>query len=184
MTIHQQIGAAVCILETHESGVKDPVKGLARLVQVSSDSTVIDITLKGISPGIYTVSIRAAGDISAGAKSTGPVWTDSNGPGSTADGPGSEVSLRGDLGTISVTEDEKGADFKILNAQVWEIIGRSMVVQLQDTKSSSHTTESTGFDGTELVGVLARSAGVWDNDKTVSCLYCGLFIIFLGANWL
>jgi len=66
--------ASVCILETHASGVSDPVRGLARMVQVSDTRTLVDLTLRGVSPGTYHATIRETGDISRGAASTGGIW--------------------------------------------------------------------------------------------------------------
>ena len=50
--------------------------------------------------------------------------------------------------------------------QVWEVIGHALVVSRQDESDGAplRNEEDT------VVGVIARSAGVWDNDKTVcSC---------------
>ncbi|CRJ98685.1 hypothetical protein BN1723_020843, partial [Verticillium longisporum] len=48
---------------------------------------------------------------------------------------------------------------------IWEIIGRAMVVSKQDDAAAPLKN-----DADTLVGVVARSAGMWDNDKTVcSC---------------
>lgn len=48
---------------------------------------------------------------------------------------------------------------------IWEMIGRGMVVSKQTGEGRFERN-----DGDTLVGVVARSAGVWDNDKTVcSC---------------
>jgi copper chaperone for superoxide dismutase len=48
--------------------------------------------------------------------------------------------------------------------QIWELIGRSIVV------SKSQEGKFSSEDPDTVVGVIARSAGVWDNDKTVcSC---------------
>jgi copper chaperone for superoxide dismutase len=47
---------------------------------------------------------------------------------------------------------------------IWEMIGRSMVV------SKNKEGPFRKDDADTLVGVIARSAGVWENDKTVcSC---------------
>jgi copper chaperone for superoxide dismutase len=50
--------------------------------------------------------------------------------------------------------------------QIWEMIGRGMVVSKQHEGEGKFEKN----DEDTLVGVIARSAGVWDNDKTVcSC---------------
>lgn len=61
---------------------------------------------------------------------------------------------------------------------VWEVVGRAMVVTRQEESSGGPEAGADGNvkgnglinDENTLVGVIARSAGVWDNDKTVcSC---------------
>ncbi|KAK6497360.1 copper chaperone, variant 2 [Arthrobotrys musiformis] len=147
------LGAAVCILETHAPGVVNPVRGLARLVQVGTEFTIIDISLRGLAPGIYQASIRQNGDISRGAASTGGAWEE--------DTKGGEA--RGKLGQIEVSNEGSGAIIIDVGIAIWELIGRSMVL-------SSSTEGFQQGDEATLVGVIARSAGVWENDKVVcSC---------------
>ncbi|KAK3724204.1 copper chaperone [Vermiconidia calcicola] len=151
-------GAAVCILETHASGVKDYVRGLIRMVQVSPTMTLLDLTLKGVSPGTYNVSVRERGDISDGALSTGGVW---DGVQAAQEKPARPA--KGVWGTVVVNQSGIGSVFLDKPIQIWEMIGRSVVV--------SRKMENFGKEDPDtLVGVIARSAGVWDNDKTVcSC---------------
>jgi copper chaperone for superoxide dismutase len=165
-------GAAVCILETYtksmgEAQVRNDgesdrdVRGLARMVQVSTDTTLIDLTLRGVSAGNYRATIREYGDLKDGATSTGPVWS-----GQTTSTQGLGARLRGVLGTISVDEDGRGAVFDNHPFQIWEVIGHAMVITLQEENPDS----SLKNDENTVVGVIARSAGMWDNDKTVcSC---------------
>ncbi|RVD87566.1 uncharacterized protein DFL_001793 [Arthrobotrys flagrans] len=145
--------AAVCILETHAPNVLNPVRGLARLVQVGPDFTIVDISLKGLAPGIYQASIRQNGDISRGASSTGGVWEEET--------RGNEA--RGKLGQIEVSRAGSGGIVLDVSISIWELIGRSMVL-------SSSTEPFQQDDEATLVGVIARSAGIWENDKVVcSC---------------
>ncbi|KAK0099858.1 copper chaperone [Cadophora gregata] len=149
--------AAVCILETHSTTVSDKVKGLARMVQVSPDLTLIDLTIRGLSPGSYWATVRETGDISNGAISTRGIWTD---PKEGA------LKPRGFLGTVQVGKDGVGSVFLDKPIQIWEMIGRGMVVSKQHEGDCKFEKN----DADTLVGVIARSAGVWDNDKTVcSC---------------
>jgi copper chaperone for superoxide dismutase len=68
------------------------------------------------------------------------------------------------LGTLEVSQSGIGSVFVDKPVQIWELIGRSIVVSKD--KEGSFKRE----DPDTLVGVIARSAGVWDNDKTVcSC---------------
>ncbi|KAH7037793.1 heavy-metal-associated domain-containing protein [Microdochium trichocladiopsis] len=169
-------GAAVCILETfHQrqgdgggeselppgavqmSSWLDPrnVRGLARMVSVSPTATIVDLTIHGVQPGKYNATIREYGNLQYGASSTGPAWAGDNSTG----------QARGFLGTIDVGKDGKGSMFTDHPLQVWEIIGHAMVVTQQDAnKTELDNNEST------VLGVIARSAGMWDNDKAVcSC---------------
>jgi copper chaperone for superoxide dismutase len=150
--------AAVCILETHSSTVKDHVRGLIRMVQVGPAMTVLDMTLRGVTPGTYNVTVRESGNISEGAATTGGVWdlleAKKEQPARTA---------KGIFGTIEVGKSGLGSVFLDKPIQIWEMIGRSIVV-------SRKTEQFDKEDPDTLVGVIARSAGVWDNDKTVcSC---------------
>ena len=119
--------------------------------------TIVDLTIRGLSPGTYHATIRENGDISKGAASTGGVWEGIKAKqGSTP--------ARGVFGTVEVSKGGVGAIFTDKPIQIWELIGRSMVV----SKKQDGNLEKEDPD--TLVGVIARSAGVWDNDKTVcSC---------------
>jgi len=149
--------AAVCILETHSTAVPDKVRGLARMVQVSPNLTLVDLTIRGLAPGKYWATVRETGDIREGAVSTGGIWTD---PKEGAFKP------RGIFGTVDVGKNGMGSLFIDKPIQIWEMIGRSMVVSKQHEGEGRFEKN----DENTLVGVIARSAGVWDNDKTVcSC---------------
>ncbi|KAH8600925.1 superoxide dismutase [Bisporella sp. PMI_857] len=149
--------AAVCILETHSTETSEKVKGLARMVQVSPNLTVIDLTIRGLEPGNYWATVRQTGDISRGAVSTGSIWSD---PKEGA------LKPRGVFGTVNVGKDGTGSVFIDRPIQIWEMIGRGMVVSKQHEGEGKFERN----DRNTLVGVIARSAGVWDNDKTVcSC---------------
>ncbi|KAK4167689.1 superoxide dismutase 1 copper chaperone [Cladorrhinum sp. PSN259] len=130
------------------------VRGLARLVQVSPTSTVIDLTLRGVPAGTYRASIREYGNLAQGVSSTGSVW----------------AKGRGDLGEVKVDENGKGAVFLSSEFQVWEVIGHALAVspavQVENDDDGGRLKNDEGT----VVGIIARSAGVWDNDKTVcSC---------------
>lgn len=150
--------AAVCILETHSEAVPDKVRGLSRMVQVSPNQTLFDLTIRGLPAGRYQATVREAGDISRGASSTGGIWEALKatlGVGQVA---------RGQLGTVDVGNDGTGTVFLSKPIAIWEMIGRSMVVSNKAEGNFKREDPET------LVGVIARSAGVWDNDKTVcSC---------------
>ena len=136
------------------------------MVQVSPAATLIDLTLRGVSPGTYRATIRASGDLSAGASSTGPVWSGTDMGGAALDEAGEP---RGVLATFEVGTDGRAAVFLDKGLQVWEVIGRGMVVTRQEEKVCRGGSVWQDDEDT-VVGGIARSAGMWDNDKTVcSC---------------
>lgn len=140
---------------TEHEGTPREVRGLARMVEVGSGRTLVDLTIRGVSPGHYRASIRQYGDLKDGAESAGPIWSDSS----------SNGHLKGDLGTVEVDETGRGAAFMDHPFLIWETIGHAMVLTKQEEAGGSLKN-----DENTVVGVIARSAGVWDNDKTVcSC---------------
>ena len=145
--------AGVCILETHAQ-VPDPVKGLVRMVQVAPETTLVDLSIRGLAPGTYHATIRENGDISRGASSTGGIWETVKRLGGFGESNG-----RGMFGTIVVGKDGRGNAFLDKPVSIWEIVGRSMVVSERTEGPFSKDDPNT------LVGVIARSAGVWDNEK-------------------
>ncbi|KAK2850664.1 hypothetical protein FQN49_005444 [Arthroderma sp. PD_2] len=150
--------ASVCILETHKNDVTNKIRGLSRMVQVSSGLTIFDLTINGLSAGRYWATIRETGDISRGPESTGGVWE------AQKEGEKKQSEPRGIVGSVDVDESGKGNVFLDRPIAVWEMIGRSMVV------SKTRDGPFRADDGDTIVGVIARSAGVWDNEKMVcSC---------------
>ncbi|KAG5370007.1 Superoxide dismutase 1 copper chaperone [Yarrowia sp. C11] len=143
----QPNSAAVCILESHApEDQAQPIKGLARIVSVSKTLALIDITLNGLPKGTYYPSIRVSGDISDAPQSLGGVYQA--------------------LGSVEVNETDSasglfsGQAFVKSETQISSLIGRGMAV----------STSADVVKPQSLVGVIARSAGVWENDKTVcSC---------------
>lgn len=128
------------------------------MVQVSPTLTVVDLSLRGVSPGTYHATVRESGDVSAGPESTGGVWE-------LLKSKKENKPCRGIFGTVEVGQSGLGTIFFDRPVQIWEMIGRSVVVsKRQDGQRLDKEDPDT------LVGVIARSAGVWDNDKTVcSC---------------
>ncbi|KAF8246258.1 Cu,Zn superoxide dismutase-like protein [Wilcoxina mikolae CBS 423.85] len=142
--------AAVSILETHAPAVANPVRGLARIVQVSPKYSIVDLSVRGLSPGKYYASVRENGDISQGAVSTGGVWQGGDGN----DAP------RGSFGELQVDKSGVGSVLIERPVEIWELIGRSFVVSQKEEGFATN-------DPNTLCGVIARSAGVWENEKTV-----------------
>lgn len=133
-----QSTAAVCILEQHDKlQANMQVYGLVRLVEISQQLLFCDITLSGLAAGLYRIEIRQTGDLRKGSLSTGNVWE------------------RGDIGTIQVDSSNRAQQvFELRNVRLWEVIGRAIVLE----SSASAVT---------ILGVIARSAGLWENEKMV-----------------
>jgi copper chaperone for superoxide dismutase len=120
--------------------------------------TLVDLTIRGLPAEAYWATVREIGDISEGAASTGGIWEALKSKLETSEEP------RGVFGKVQVGKDGIGSVFLDRPVQIWELIGRGMVVS--KTQGGQFERE----DPDTLVGVIARSAGIWDNDKTVcSC---------------
>ena len=133
------------------------------MVELSKTLTLVDLAVSGVSAGSYRATIREYGDLKDGATSTGPVWGSSasktNGAAASGEGP------KGFLGTIEVGQNGEGSGFITHPFQVWEVIGHAMVLTRQDDSAGPLKN-----DEDTLTGIIARSAGIWENDKTVcSC---------------
>ncbi|OAQ96572.1 hypothetical protein LLEC1_01272 [Akanthomyces lecanii] len=156
--------AAVSILESFVESVQqesdeDPsreVRGLARMVEVGSGRTLVDLTVRGVSQGTYRATIRQYGDLKHGAASTGSVWKQQQ---------QQTGQPKGLLGIVEVGKDGRGSVFVDHDFYIWEVIGHAMVL----TKQQDDGLQLKN-DADTVVGVIARSSGMWDNDKTVcSC---------------
>lgn len=145
--------SAVSILETFEKidlNRDTPVRGLARIVQVDDKKTFFDVTLNGVPyKGKCYASIHENGDISGGPGSTGKIWHRFEEP--------IDCNEPSDLDPKLYS----GQAFLKAPVSVWEMIGRSFVV----TTGEDHSTGKPGQH--EYCGVIARSAGIWENDKQV-----------------
>jgi copper chaperone for superoxide dismutase len=105
----------------------------------------------------WRITLRQNGDLSRGPDSTGAIY-DGVDMGLSPISTGEEKTVpRGAVGYVGVGADGRGAAVLVHPISVWEVIGRGVVVE--DEAS-----------GEKVAGVVARSAGVWSNDKTVcSC---------------
>ena len=145
--------AAVCILETPTPPTclltpeASPVRGLARLIELSDRITLLDMTLTGLPTGTYSASIRQSGDISNVPGSMGGVFA------------GFEGDKAGNLGALEVDKTGRGSMVGEIDWRIWELVGRGVVVE----RLEGDTEGGNGL----VVGVVARSAGVWENEKVV-----------------
>lgn len=94
------------------------------MVEVAPSMTIVDLSIRGLSQGTYHATIREAGDISQGPESTGSIWEALK-----AEKEGKPC--RGVFGTVEVGKGGVGSVFLDRPIQIWEIIGRSIVVARQ-----------------------------------------------------
>ena len=141
------------------------------MVQVAKNMTIVDLTIKGLSSGIYNVTVRENGDINFGAESTGNIWGYLK-----AKAEKTPSAAKGLWGTVDVNRAGVGSAFMSKSIEVLELYGKSIVVSKKKDQSdeldrlNSKDLKESRNDPNILVGVVARSAGVWGNDKTVcSC---------------
>ncbi|CAH0551240.1 unnamed protein product [Brassicogethes aeneus] len=115
------------------------VKGVIRFEQATKNYCIIDGTVDGLSPGEYQAAIHECGDISQGCKSVGEVYSN--------------------IGSIKA-ESSGRATFRLEDDKVklGDVIGRSFVIS---EKSENGNQQSIAC------GVIARSAGLFENPKTI-----------------
>jgi len=119
----------VCILESHAAHIENKVRGLARMVEVAPGMTIIDLSIRGLSPGTYHATVRESGDISEGPETVGAIWEASK-------AKNESKPCRGVFGTVEVGKGGVGSVFLDKRIHIWEMIGRSIVVAKQDGKVS------------------------------------------------
>eukprot|EP00897_Mesotaenium_endlicherianum_P001176 jgi/Mesen1/11059/ME000099S10497 len=145
------------------------VHGVVRFAQVSQESTRVEATFDGLSPGAHAWFINDYGDLTRGADSTGGHYSPA---GAVLGRPDDEVRDAGHLGALEADEkghaEHQGASNKL---QVWDLIGRAVVVHEGDVSSPGKGIAAA---------VIARSAGVGENYKKL-CL-CDGTVIWEATN--
>ena len=111
----------MCILESHAPQVENKVRGLVRMVEVAPGLTIVDLSIRGLSPGTYHATVRESGNISEGPESTGAIWE-------LAQSQRENKPCRGIFGTVQVGKGGVGSVFLDKPIHIWEMIGRSIVV--------------------------------------------------------
>ena len=155
--------AAVCILETPPPqslalpSNTSPVRGLARLIELSERITLLDLTLTGLPKGKYVASLRQTGDISKRSQLMGAIFT------------GLEGDRVGVLGHVDVDRQGRGSLIGEVDWRVWEMVGRGILVKRSEQESEPSLDLSAQRDEQQgvVMGVVARSAGIWENEKVV-----------------
>ncbi|KAJ8957644.1 hypothetical protein NQ318_017535 [Aromia moschata] len=132
--------AAVSIIEAGDKSV-----------QATPDVCIIDGTVDGLKPGPYQISVHEAGDLSRGCESVGDIYH----PDKTC-----SQRLYGNLGTVKAEAGGRAA-FRLEDdtLKLSDIIGRSFVIAEKPEENR---------EGRRLAcGVIARSAGLFQNPKTI-----------------
>ncbi|KAJ1648156.1 copper chaperone [Coemansia erecta] len=159
------IGAAVCIFEEGRALKDSATRGLARFVQVDENICFVDVTVSGIPDGLHGIAIHESGDLSKVPESCGAHWNPDN-----VEHGDERTGHRGDLGNLEIRDGWGEMTFETERFKVWEIIGRSMVVcaNADDLGKGSGSKKADGGSGPGiLAGVVARSAGLFENEKLV-----------------
>ncbi|KAI9224157.1 superoxide dismutase [Blastocladiella britannica] len=152
--------AAVAVLEASNRG-HDPVRplGVVRLTQLSATrpGVLVDASATGLAPGAYTLAITETGDLSAGVLGLGDeivvVATDVHVPSPA----GAPASAGGAGGLEAVAQ--------VATGNVWDWVGRGLVVRRQHDEGGD---VPSGGDAVWIAGgVIARSAGAFENSKVV-----------------
>ncbi|GAV05886.1 hypothetical protein RvY_15948-2 [Ramazzottius varieornatus] len=158
-----QLGAAVAEFY-HPNGVK----GVARFVQLAEDRCLIDGTVDGLSPGNHGVAVCESGDLSNGCESIGDHYNPTRSEHGTL-----ENGHVGDLGNVCA-DDTGRASFRIESRRLRlpDIIGRALALHDRNDDygrgPANSSTKSDGNAGPKIAcGIIARSAGIMQNEKRI-----------------
>jgi copper chaperone for superoxide dismutase len=172
------LGAAVCALYSFKwlNGryERDQVLGLARWIQATPDRCLIDISVSGTIPGLHGVAVNEYGDIEQGWLTTGQHYNPYDN--STHQENGTSQSS-GIIGNIHVVANGTGSLYvENSHLRVSDIIGRGLVIygnsfnQEEQKHLSGSSSNPTIMGEGILAGVIARSAGLFENKKRIcSC---------------
>ncbi|EIW71591.1 hypothetical protein TREMEDRAFT_71208 [Tremella mesenterica DSM 1558] len=143
----------------NEAEFTQKVFGICRFVQIAPKLVLMDLTVRlpplarvGLGLGErYDVYISSTGNMISPPETTGKPY------------------LR--LGQVKLDEGGYGDMFREVEGELWEWIGRGCIVQAASAISAEEKVKieatPTSTIGKIFAGVVARSAGVWGNDKTV-----------------
>jgi copper chaperone len=127
------------------------VFGIARFVQIAPKTILMDLTVRLPPPSNVGLSASQRGF---------EVYISRTG--NLADPPVTTGGSMVSLGKVEPDKEGYGDLFKEIDGELWEWIGRGCVVEAGNSNS-----EGRKGLGKIFAGVVARSAGVWSNEKTV-----------------
>ncbi|XP_036403662.1 copper chaperone for superoxide dismutase-like [Megalops cyprinoides] len=163
-TDEKDLGVAVAML-----GGTGPVQGVVRFLQVTEDRCLVDGTIDGLEPGPHGLHVHELGDLTRDCLSCGEHF---NPFGKQHGAPQDSERHVGDLGNVLAGPNGR-ASFRLEDTQlkVWDIIGRSLVVDSgeDDLGRGGHPLSGlTGNSGERLAcGIIARSASLFQNPKQI-----------------
>lgn len=142
--------SAVSIINTTGSDCdRCPIQGVVRFTAIRNDKpgVVIDGVVDGLSPGLHGLHVHESGDVSSGCASVGDHY---NPRGSPHGSPNDDDKHRhaGDLGNIRA-DDTGRASFRFMDSvlEVWDIIGRSVVITQNPDDLGKGSNELSSIDG-------------------------------------
>lgn len=139
--------AAVAMINDDEN----QIKGVVRFCSIGSEEKksgcVVDGTIDGLSPGLHGIHIHECGDLSLGCESVGEHYNPRNSPHGSPNDPPTHRHV-GDLGNIRADDDGR-ATFRFIDplVEVWDIIGRSVVVTKNADDVGRGQNERSLIDG-------------------------------------
>ncbi|KNE57005.1 hypothetical protein AMAG_02765 [Allomyces macrogynus ATCC 38327] len=124
--------------------------GVARLVQIAADrkGILVDVAVRNVAPGTYRVSVAETGDLRDEDKLVvDDVWAP--------------------IGEATTTRDGTLEYVAHADANVWDWIGRAMCLKRFRGEEGVYA----GARPHTLCGILARSAGAFENDKVICACF-------------
>ncbi|XP_059047337.1 titin-like [Achroia grisella] len=156
---------------TSQSCCSGKVVGVVRFQQAGDGALVADGSIDGLTTGPHGLHVHEVGDLSRGCQSIGDHFNPYDSPHGGPQDP-KELRHAGDLGNI-VADEHGRATFRIQDSvlKIWDIIGRSVAVtERQDDlgRGGSAQSKINGDSGGPVAcGIIARSAGVFQNPKRI-----------------
>ncbi|XP_037948081.1 copper chaperone for superoxide dismutase [Teleopsis dalmanni] len=165
--------SAVAMINTTGRTIdRTPIQGVVRFSALTKDTAgvVVDGVVDGLTPGLHGLHVHETGDVSQGCASVGAHYNPRNSPhGGRDDGPNERHA--GDLGNIRADESGR-ANFRFIDPmiEVWDIIGRSVVITEHEDDLGRGQTPQSCIDGNAgrrlACGIIARAAGILQNYKS------------------
>lgn len=126
-----------------------PIQGVVRFSAITQDAAgvVVDGVIDGLTPGLHGLHVHETGDVSQGCASLGEHY---NPRGSPHGAPTDDIIHRhaGDLGNVRA-DDSGRATFRFIDPvlEVWDIIGRSVVITENSDDFGLGSNEQSRIDG-------------------------------------